>query len=85
MKVERTERGFEIVRHLSYANDPVEERLVQASSVIGEEYADAWDRPGTSALWIGSNLHLYREEVAELVSHLQAWLATGSLVVKEGE
>lgn len=83
MKVERTERGFERIEVLEYANAPTKMvRLVQQSSAaLVELYYDALDRPGTSALWIGDN-HLNREQVRELIGHLQSWLDTGSLEVK---
>lgn len=77
MKYSTTNRGFGIVEHPSYLSQEVS-RLVQSSSKIGD-YEDAFDRPGTSALWIGEDHHLDREEVAKLVEHLQAWLTTGSL------
>lgn len=78
MKINVTNRGFEVVVAPNHASER-EEQMIIASSVIGN-YPDAWDRPGSSALWFGSVL-LYREEVRELVSHLEAWLATGSLKI----
>ena len=77
MKVTLTERGFQIIEHES-RRDSKPERLVQMSSAIGE-YEDAFDRPGTSALWIGDRHHLDREQVAELRDHLTRWLETGEL------
>lgn len=85
MEVTRTLRGFEIILHDTHENVPKQERLVQASSVVGD-YDDAFDRPGTSALWIGDDKqHLWREEVAELIQHMQAWLDTGSLEIAATE
>lgn len=81
MKHGRTIRGFEEVTHPRYAPQPEEElepRLVAESSAIGD-YADSWDRPGTSFLWVGEAHHLNREEVAELVERLENWLDHGSL------
>ena len=78
MKIDETGRGFGIVTHAKYPPDGTETRLVQESSVVGN-YGDALKRPGSSALWIGDNHHLNREEVAELVGILQDWLATGRL------
>lgn len=79
MHFTRTDRGFEVVPHPVHAADPPRDsRLVQQSSVIGN-YVDAMQRPGSSALWIGENHHLVREEVAALRDRLQAWLDTGSL------
>lgn len=80
MKLYRSDRGFEQVEHRRYPEgDPV--RLVSQSSIIGD-YDDAVNRPGTSALWIGADHHLNREEVALLVKHLQSWVETGSLEIK---
>lgn len=81
MELVDTARGFEVVTHPVYpSSNPhsVSDRLVQQSSVVGE-YDDAMGRPGSSALWIGENHHLYREEVAELIGHLTRWLETGNL------
>lgn len=80
MIVDKTPRGFEIIRYGdSYLpdNNP---RLVQQSSAIGN-YEDSMGRPGSSFLWIGEH-KLDREDVAELVEHLQAWLKTGSLEIE---
>ncbi len=55
------------------------ERLAAQSSAIGD-YEDSFERPGSSFLWIGDYHHLNREEVQQLVNHLQSWLKTGSLV-----
>ena len=83
MNVTRTACGFELLDYAIYASDPRGAgRLIQASSAIGD-YEDAADRPGTSFLWIGDNHHLNRAEVRQLVSHLQAWLDTGSLEVNK--
>lgn len=78
MEYQKTDRGFEVVMNDSYPHQ-TSKRLVQQSSVILGNYSDALDRPGSSALWIDENHHLNREEVAELMSRLAAWLATGSL------
>lgn len=82
MRFERTERGFGVLIHDTYANEPVPARLVQHSSAIGD-YADSWDRPGTSYLWVGDRHHLNREEVAQLILHLESWLMTGSLEIDD--
>ncbi len=79
MKLTHSPRGFEQLEHPTYLpRDRGRERLVAVSSIVGD-YDDAFERPGTSALWVGECHHLNREEVAELVAHLQAWLTTGSL------
>jgi hypothetical protein len=78
MNVERTQRGFPLITHDAYPPKPGDApRLVQASSAVGP-YDDAFDRPGSSFLWVGDRHHLNRDEVAELVRHLQSWLDTGS-------
>jgi hypothetical protein len=78
MEVTKTQRGFQLIDWPSYSEKPVAERLAQQSSAVGE-YADAMDRPGSSFLWIGDKHHLNREEVADLIRHLQAWVKTGTL------
>jgi hypothetical protein len=79
MEVIKSERGFEWIRHPKYVAAPVlTDRLVSQSSAIGD-YKDAWNRPGSSFLWVGDNQHLSRDEVRELIGHLQSWVDTGSL------
>ena len=73
MKIEKTERGFIVVVHDTYSSNPHPARLVGESSAIGND-DDAFDNPGSSALWIGDNFHLNRKEVAELVGLLQGLL-----------
>lgn len=83
MKVEKSDRGFEWIGLGSYANKPVPCRLVGQSSAIGD-YDDSFERPGSSFLWIGDHdgiHHLNREQVTDLVAHMQAWLQTGSLEI----
>lgn len=80
MNAERTERGFVKVTHESYVNPSVQELLIQECSHIGP-YEDSDNRPGSSYLWIGEKHRLNREEVTEMVSHLQHWLNTGHLQV----
>jgi len=77
MKILCTTRGFEFgTFHDSYDN----ECSIQQSSATDCESA-----PGAFALWLGmdgtahSRMHLDREQVAELVAHMTAWLETGSL------
>lgn len=84
MRFTRTERGFGLVVHEGYPPEPGDEsRLVQHSSIV-LGYPDAFERPGTSALWVGNDHHLNREEVAQLRDRLTRWLETGSLAL-EGE
>ena len=82
----QTERSFERFEFMDgYRN----RCSLQQSSVIGD-YGDAFDRPGTSAVWLGvdipfdgsrgapARMHLSREHVAALLPLLQRWLETGS-------
>lgn len=78
MKNTKSMRGFQVVEHEVYPPNGSSDRLVQQSSAIGE-YDDAFDRPGSSFLWIGKKHHLNREQVGELVERLQEWLRTGML------
>lgn len=73
--VEKTERGFQIVRFLDRYDC---ECHLQQSSVCDAEYMD---RPGWSAIWIGrgnERAHLSREQVKWVVDYLKKWLETGS-------
>ena len=81
MKTVENGRGFRVTLEEKYQNEPGEfTLLMQESSAIGD-YDDAMDRPGSSALWIGQDHHLSREQVADMVRRLQAWLADGRLPV----
>ncbi len=64
--------------HPAYLAPHEPKRVASQSSAIGD-YPDSLDRPGTSFLWIGEHHHLNREEVAEMVMHLQNWLFAGTL------
>lgn len=108
--VTKTQRGFELIEFKDCYDTPCS---LQQSSV---SYDDDLDRPGTSAVWLGTDdampkvmwrdaaavgvetkategwvpypipeqvslrtrMHLNREQVKELVAHLQAWLEEGS-------
>ena len=74
MKTTETGRGFRVLEHTKYPPDVDEPQvcLIQESSVVGD-YEDAMDKPGSSALWVGNDIHLNREEVDELVYYLQGW------------
>lgn len=80
MEVTKTARGFEVIDLATRTKTPGSVRLLQQSSAVGD-YADSLERPGSSYLWLGESHHLDREDVAQLVTHLQAWLATGSLKI----
>ena len=82
MKAVKTARGFSMVEHPNYPDGDMV-RALQASSAIDMRYEDSFDKPGSSYLWVGPELHLNREDVAEMIVHMQRWLDTGSLT--EGE
>lgn len=83
MQLSKSERGFVFLLHKQYLSPHDITRLLGESSAIGD-YDNSYDKPGSSFLWFGDNHHLNREEVAELVGHLQRWLETGSLAAAEG-
>ena len=77
------------MRNVVYGNDMFEpdapaSRLVQESSAIGE-YENALESPDSSALWLGENHHLNRDQVGAFVELLQHWLDTGKLQEEEKE
>lgn len=74
-----SDRGFQYVTEKEYTSHE-ETRLVAQSSAVGN-YPDSMDKPGSSFLWIGSNHHLNREEVRELMIRLNVWLNTGQLEI----
>ena len=78
MRVKTGQRGFVRVVHPEYPNTGEETRLVQQSSIIGND-ENSWDIPGSSYLWIGADHHLNREEVRQLIKYLARWCATGRL------
>lgn len=85
MQVTRGDRGFRSVTHPVYPpGADKDDRVVTQSSAVGD-YDDSWARPGSSYLWVGVTHHLDREEVRQLVRHLEAWLATGSLELPADE
>ena len=51
MNFTRTERGFELLEFEDLRGDACS---LQQSSIIGD-YEDSFDRPGTSAVWLGIN------------------------------
>jgi hypothetical protein len=78
MHITKSDRGFKFLMHPIYIEPSKEERIVSESSAVGD-YKDSWDNPGSSFLWVGEHHHLNREEVAELVDHLNRWLKEGRL------
>lgn len=87
MEVKTTERGFELIEFKDRNGEPCS---LQQSSATDLE-SDA----GAAFVWLGCErnasphmghqlsprMHLHREQVIELVTHLQAWLETGSFEI----
>jgi hypothetical protein len=74
-RIEKTNRGFEFIDFEDYYGKPC--RLQQSSMALTKI-------PGTGAVWLGVNversdsMHLTQKQVRTLISHLNAWLETGS-------
>lgn len=78
MKVEYTNRGFEIIYFVDRNNKYCS---LQQSSLADYEI------PGSSAIWFGvgdERMHIDLKTMKEILPHLKKWVQTGSLVVKEG-
>jgi len=83
MKTIKTPRGFIRIAHPIYtAKEGTEGILIQESSAVGD-YEDAISNPGSSYLWVDGDYHLNREEVKELIDHLQYWLDNKRLKYNE--
>jgi hypothetical protein len=78
MDVVNSDRGLEYIHFENRPHSTQKSRLVSQSSAVGD-YTDSASRPGSSNLWVGAHHHLSREQVRELVQHLNNWLETGSL------
>lgn len=89
--VNQTSRGFEIIEFIDHYG---EKCSLQASSIA------IYDKPGTSAVWLGCDeaknhhvtqeplsprMHLNREQVAALISHLQSWLNSDTFEHKKAK
>lgn len=74
--VERTSRGFEFIAF----NDCYGEKCSLQASSLAE-----YEKPGTSAVWLGceepARMHLNREQVTALIAHLQSWLDNDTFAV----
>jgi hypothetical protein len=81
VKVTKTERGFDLIEIPAYTSG-VKERLIQQSSAM-DDTERGMSNPGSSFLWVGSQHHLCREEIEELIRYLERWLKTGRLKVKK--
>ena len=72
MRVERTERGFELVAFI--------DRYGKQCSLQQSSLAE-YESPGSSAVWLGIDdhrMHLDEQLVGELLPLLERWLETGS-------
>lgn len=78
MKIDKTNRGFQTLICGTYPEEG-EGAITWQSSAIGD-YDNSFDLPGSSYLWFGGEkkFHLNREEVQELIDHLQRWVDTGN-------
>ena len=84
MNLYETDRQFRGVQEWMYAeNPPKESRILQESSAIGD-YPDSMEQPGSSFLWVGEHHHLNREQIVELIGHMQHWLDTGRIREADG-
>lgn len=83
MQVILSPRGFEQLTHEARLEPHLSARLASQSSAIGN-YPDSFSRSGSSFLWVGKEHHLDREEVQQLIAHLQNWLDTGHLSKERG-
>jgi len=72
MEIEKTERGFEIIRFKDFYGG---ECSLQQSSLA------LYNKPGSSAIWFGhreERMHINLELMKELLPHLQNWVKDGS-------
>ena len=81
MKKEQTDRGFVVIKENNYP-DRNEVRLLQESSAVGN-YEDSLDNPGSSHLWVGSDFHLDRDQIKEMMTYMQYWLDNKRLPLEE--
>lgn len=77
MKVEKTERGFEVIEFKDiYGN----ECSLQQSSIA------LCEKPGTGAIWFGTDkdrMHIDLKLLKKLLLHLQSWKKNGSFYKRE--
>ncbi len=82
MKIIHTARGFELINFVDVYGKKC---ALQQSSAIGDKVSEI-DNPGSSFIWFGvqkepadlrARMHLSREQVKELVKHLNKWLKKG--------
>jgi hypothetical protein len=79
MKVEKTNRGFQIIKF--------QDRYGEECSLQQSSLAD-YEPPGTSALWFGvggNRMHLDLHLINQILPHLVQWAANGHLYLKENK
>jgi hypothetical protein len=72
VEVEKTERGFEIIRFKDIYGESCS---LQQSSLAGNE------EPGTSAIWLGvhdNRMHLDDDLLQKLLPHINSWIRFGT-------
>jgi hypothetical protein len=81
MVIEQFNDGLSYLSHLTYLgySDVLLEESLNTDIVL------AGAVPGSSYLWVGGMHCLSREEVRELVGHLNRWLETKTLKPKESK
>ncbi len=78
MEVKHTKRNFEIIE---FKDTYKQECTLQQSSIA------TYEKPGTSAIWFGcgeDRMHLNREQLEELMVHLNNWLEHGTFKLQTG-
>lgn len=84
MKIEHTERNFEII---NFEDSSGNKCSLQASSAIGDK-PDDFENPGTSFIWLGmegKRMHLNHAQVLEITEKLMSWLSNGNFEGVEKE
>ena len=76
MKVEHTHHGLELISHPEYPPDPEYSPYSVAVSMLVQTSSRAYP----ASLWFGKNHHLSRDEVIDLIAHLQSWVDTESFI-----
>jgi len=79
MKIEKTERGFEVVEFKDIYGS---ECSLQQSSIITFNYR----KPGAGAIWFGvdnNRMHIDLSLLKELLPYLQRWVENGSFYKRE--
>ena len=77
MKIEKTERGFELIKFKDIYGS---ECSLQQSSIA------LCERPGTSAIWFGTEdnrMHINLELLKKLLPYLKNWVENGSFGEEE--